>query len=622
MMPQDPVFSEDQKQYLEGFIAGIARKRGISVPISAATATSPQPPAAPPASVVDPTTIHVAAQDRAVAAGGRLVPEELAKREKHPFDIWDEMAANAAAGRFPKGLDVFRHKFHGLFYVAPNQDAFMLRLRLPGGILSSHQARGLADVAKDFGGGNLDITTRANLQIREIGAAHPLDVLTAIDELGLTSRGSGADNIRNLTGSPLAGIDPDELIDTRSLTRALYHHILNHRELYGLPRKFNIAFDGGGRAGILEDTADIGFAAVRVGPGKPVPEGVYFRMRLGGLTGHGSFAGDAGVLLRPDEAVTAAAAILRVFIDHGDRTDRGRARLKYLIERRGIEWVVAEAAAHLPFAWRFVAAELCDKRGPVDRQAHVGVHQQAQPGLCYIGIVPPAARLTAAQLRGLAAIAERYGSATLRLTVWQNLLVSDIPEVQVPAAISEIEALGLPTSASAVRAGLIACTGNVGCKYALADTKRHLLEIADHLDARIALDQPLNIHLTGCPNSCAQHYVGDIGLLAAKVDAGGDDEVEGYHLIVGGGSGADAVLGREICRDIPAAEVPLRLEAALAAYLDRRADGESFYAFANRHSVEQLAALFDGEATGYPERGRLARNAAGTAAVQHTGAPS
>src|SRR3984957_5455839 len=292
-------FTEEQKQYLEGFITAIPNKGGTAVPNGApAAGTNPYP--------ADPMALHYEAQDRTVAAGGKLVPEEIAKREKHPFDIWDEMAENAAAGRFPKGLDIFRHKFHGLFYVAPSQDAFMLRLRLPGGIVLAHQATGLADIAERFGGGNVDITTRANLQIREIGAAHPLDVLTAIDELGLTSRGAGADNIRNLTGSPAAGIDPHELIDTRPLTRALYHHILNHRELYGLPRKFNIAFDGGGQLGVLEDTNDIGFAAVRVGPGKPAPEGIYFRMPLGGLTGHESFAAEAGVLLTPEEVVAAA----------------------------------------------------------------------------------------------------------------------------------------------------------------------------------------------------------------------------------------------------------------------------------------------------------------------------
>jgi ferredoxin-nitrite reductase len=467
-MSQDPGFTEVQKQYLEGFIAGIAKKHGIAVPNGPAVLA---PADAPGAS--DPTALHIAAQDRAAAAGGKLVPEELAKREKNPFDMWDEMAANAAAGRFPKGLDVFRHKFHGLFYAAPNQDAFMLRLRLPGGIVSSYQARGLADVAERFGGGTIDVTTRANLQIREIGAAYPIEVLTAIDELGLSSRGSGADNIRNLTGSPTAGIDPQELIDTRPLTRALYHHILNHRELYGLPRKFNISFDGGGRIAMLEDTADIGFAAVRVGPGKPVGEGIYFRMLLGGLTGDRSFGRDAGVLVEPHEVVAAAAAILRVFIDHGDRTDRRRARLNHLIERWGIEKVVSEAASHLPFPWRFAAADLCEPRGPVDRHGHVGVHAQAQPGLSYVGVVLPASRLTAPRLRGLADIAERHGTGTLRLTVWQNLLISDIPETQIPAAVGEIEALGLATNASAVRAGLIACTGNAGCKFSLSDTKRH-----------------------------------------------------------------------------------------------------------------------------------------------------
>jgi len=226
------------------------------------------------------------------------------------------------------------------------------------------------------------------------------------------------------------------------------------------------------------------------------------------------------------------------------------------------------------------------------------VHRQAQPGLSYIGVVLPASRMTAPQLRGLAGIAERRGSGTLRLTVWQNLLISDIPEARIPAALGEIEALGLATSASAVRAGLIACTGSVGCKFSLSDTKRHALEIADYLDGRIDLDRPLNIHLTGCPNSCAQHYVGDIGLLPTKVDLGDDREAEGYHLIVGGGSGADLALGREICRDIGADELPRRLEAGLAAYLAQRNASETFQAFARRRSVAALAVRFGSEAAG------------------------
>jgi ferredoxin-nitrite reductase len=595
-MVQDHGFTEEQKQYLEGFITAIAKKRGLGMP--AASASIPgnaqiavNPPGKEQKS--DPAYIHVEAQDRATRTGGQLVPEELAKREKHPFDMWDEMLANAEGKRFPKGLDVFRYKFHGLFYVAPNQDAFMLRLRIPGGILSADHARGVCVVAERFGGGYVDITTRANLQIREIGPAHPVAVLQAIQELGLISRGAGADNIRNITGSPTAGIDPQELIDTRPLTRELYHYILNNRELYGLPRKFNIAFDSGGRIAMLEDTADIGFAAVRVGSDKAVPPGVYFRMLLGGLTGHGGFARDSGVLLQPEEVLPAAVAIIRLFIAHGDRTDRKRARLHYLVERWGIEKCLAEAAAHLPFPWRFVPIDAYEPRGAIDRHSHIGIHPQAQPGLFYAGVVLPAGRLQTAQLRGLADIAEHFGSGTLRLTVWQNLLLSDIAETQLPGALAAIEGLGLGTSASMIRGGMVACTGNVGCKFSLSDTKRHGLELVDYLDGQLALDQPINIHLTGCPNSCAQHYVGDIGLLATRVEQSEDEEVEGYHILIGGGSGAEAKLGREIYRSIPGDEIPQRIESMLRGFLTHRVSGESFHAFAGRHSVEKLIRLFD-----------------------------
>jgi len=598
-MAQDPGFTEEQKQYLEGFVTAIAKQRGLGLPSASASIPGGAQIAAKPSGEEqnsDPAYIHIEAQDRTTRAGGRLVAEELAKHEKHPFDMWDEMLANAAAERFPKALDVFRYKFHGLFYVAPNQDAFMLRLRIPGGILSAHHARGLGAVAERFGGGYVDLTTRANLQIRGIAAADAVAVLEAIAELGLTSRGAGADNIRNLTGSPTAGIDPQELIDTRPLTRELYHHILNHRELYGLPRKFNIGFDGGGRVAVLEDTADIGFAAVRVGAGTAAPPGIYFRMLLGGLTGHGGFARDSGVLLQPSEVIPTAVAILRLFIAHGDRTDRKRARLHYLVERCGIEKCLSEAARHLPFPWRFLPPELCVPRGPVAKAAHIGAHRQAQPGLFYAGVVLPAGRLSTPQVRGLAEISERFGSGTLRLTVWQNLLLSDIAEARLPAALAAIENLGLATSASAIRSSMVACTGNAGCKFALADTKRHGLELADYLDARLTLDQPINIHLTGCPNSCAQHHVGDIGLLATKVAISDEAEVEGYHIFLGGGSGAEAKLGREIYRSIPADEMPQCIEAILRGFLAHRASGESFHAFANRHSVAELVGLFDASA--------------------------
>jgi ferredoxin-nitrite reductase len=589
MAANDP-FTEEQKQYLQGFLAGTQAARAAQGLPAAAT----RPPAAAPAAcapVAGPDAIHQQARERAAAAGKPLAAEEAAKRDKHPFEMWDEMRANAEAGRYPKGLDIFRYKFHGLFYVAPAQDAFMCRLRMPNGILNAHQLGGLARLAAELGGGYAHVTTRANLQIREIKAADALAVLEGLCDLGLTARGSGADNIRNVTGTPTAGIDPQELIDTRPLCKEWHHYVLNHREFYGLPRKFNVAFDGAGTIGVLADTNDIGFAAVRVGQGKAVPAGVYFRMQLGGITGHGDFARDSGVLLKPPQCTPAAAAVVRVFIKHGDRTDRSKARLKYLLEQWGLERFLAAAEQELGYALPRLPLADCEPRPEPVPHAHVGVHRQRQAGRSYIGVVLPAGRMTAEQMQGLAELAARHGSGTVRLTVWQNLLLPDIPDARIAAAQQEIEALGLHWKATSIRAGLVACTGNTGCKFSATDTKRHALAIADALEPGLALDQPVNIHLTGCPHSCAQHYVGDIGLLGAKLEAGGE-QIEGYHLYVGGGAGANAALAREVARDIPADQVAERIGRLLRAYLARRHGAEeSFCAFTRRMDVETLRAL-------------------------------
>ncbi len=515
----DAPFSGEQQEYLKGFMAGVeARRAALGLPLAPVDAT-PVP--------ADPGDINRAAQDRTVAAGGKLTPEEQAKRKKHPLDRFDEIAALAADGKFPKGLDVFLTKFHGLFYVAPAQDAFMCRLRIPNGILSAHQMRGIADMADDLAGGYADVTTRANLQLREIPARNAPEVLLRLSELGLTSRGAGADNIRNVTGSPTAGIDPQELIDTRPYARELHHFILYHRELYGLPRKFNIAFDGGGRIVVLEDTNDIAFIAVQVADGFGVAPGIYFRLGLGGITGHRDFARDTGVIVPPADATPVANAILRAFIAHGDRTDRTKARLKYVLDRMGVAGFLGEVEKELGATLIRVDAAAILPRPAQDKHGHIGVHQQKQPGLNYVGVVCPVGRLTSDRLRGLADIASRFGSGTLRLTVWQNLLLSDIPDAALDDALDAIAALGLDWRASAIRGGLVACTGNAGCKFALGNTKRHAAALADWLEARITIDQPINIHLTGCHHSCAQHYVADIGLLG---DQGRDRRGRGRRL--------------------------------------------------------------------------------------------
>lgn len=593
--------SDEQKNYLQGFVAGsdLARttrglptfaatlaRQGIQAggPGQSAPATEVLPPG--------PEAIHYVAQNRFLAAGKKLGAEEEAKRRHNPLDMWDQLCERAQQGAYPKGTDVLLTKYHGLFYVAPAQNSFMCRLRLPGGILAAYQARGVADLAERYGGGYVDATTRANLQIREITAENSIHLLTGLQELGIVTRGSGADNIRNVTATPTAGIDPQELIDTLPLARQMHHYILNHREMYGLPRKFNIAFDGAGTIAALEDTNDIGFSAVRVGSGQPVPEGIYFRLQLGGITGHRDFAADTGVLLKPEECVSVAAAIVRVFIDNGDRTDRKKARLKYVLDDWGHEKYLAEVEKHLPWKLCRLPLECCQPRPAAIRNAHVGFHPQRQPDRHYVGVVLPVGRLTVERLRGLAAIAQRYGSGTLRLTVWQNLLISDIASADIPAAQAELNKLGLAWEATAIRAGLVACTGNAGCRFAASNTKRHATAIVEYLEPRVELNHPLNIHLTGCPNSCAQHYIGDIGLLGAKV-AIGDDMVEGYHLYVGGGFGPDQDVGRELYRNVRADQAPVVVERMLRAYLAARTDdAESFREFVLRHSTEQLLECF------------------------------
>jgi len=590
-------FTEEQKNYLDGFVTGSGLRRGLSLPVA-------------PAPAARPTDIHSAARDRLTAAGKKLVNEEQAKSAKDGLALWDEVMAHARDARFPKGTDVFMFKFQGLFHVAPAQDSFMCRLRLPAGIVNSHQLRGLADLAVDCAGGYADVTTRANFQLREIGPRNTINLLTGLADLGIVARGSGADNIRNVTASPTAGIDPQELVDTRPLAREQHHYILNHKEMYGLPRKFNIAFDGGGTIAALEDTNDIGYTAVRVSAdgikkahgacSVGVEPGTYFRLTLGGITGHKDFARDTGLMVKSEDCVTVSHAIVNAFSEHGDRTDRKRARLKYVLDKMGFDGFLKEVEKHLaplrtltpssPHPLIKFPLDLCDPRPPVDRTAHVGVHPQKQPGKVYVGVVLPVGRMTAAQMKGVAAIADQYGSGHVRLTVWQNLIIPDIAHANVDAVKSAIEALGLDHSATAVRAGLVACTGSAGCKFAAANTKRHATQIADHLDATLKLDVPINIHLTGCHHSCAQHYIGDIGLIATKV-AVGDDMHEGYHLHVGGGYGVDKAIATELQRDVLATDAPLVVERVLRAYLDHRKPGEEFSAFARRTDAAQFKAM-------------------------------
>lgn len=587
-------FSQEQQAYLQGLLLGtdVARKirnlpvlsgsgighanggspNATSVQIGGnAVLTSSQLPA-----------IHVEAQQRFEAVGKTLVAEEKAKRDKSGLGMWSEIGERAAKGEFPKGTDVFMTKYHGLFFVAPAQNTFMCRMRIPGGVLRSDQLSGLADVADQSAGGYADITTRANLQLREIQASDAIHVLMGLRDLGIVTQGAGADNIRNVTASTLSGLDPLELIETIPLARELHYHILHKPELYGLPRKFNIAFDGSGQISSLAETNDISWHAVEVAQASDGLEaGVYFLLGLGGITGHGDFARSTGVLAKPNECIAISEAILRVFIMHGDRTDRKKARLKYVLDAWGFEKFLQEVERELKQSLRKVASDRFVQPNHIDRWAHVDVHPQKQPGLSYIGVVLPVGRFTSQQCRGLARIASRFGGGSIRLTVWQNLIIPDIANEDIGSVQRAIEELGLGWKTSSVRAGLVACTGSAGCKFAAADTKKHSIILAEYLEERFELDQPINIHFTGCHHSCAQHAIGDLGLIATKVEVG-EEMLEGYHILVGGRTGIDFAIGKKLFESVVFSDVPAAIEMILDHYTKNKKRHESFAGFVRR----------------------------------------
>ncbi|WP_336814406.1 NirA family protein [Bosea sp. MMO-172] len=588
-------FTPDQKRYLEGFVSGMQSARtarGLG-PLGGAPGGAPAKPSGPDRE-------HAEAQARMVAAGGKLVDQEKWKAAEHPFDAYARFKEQAASGAYPKPEDNFRWRYHGLFYVAPAQNSYMCRLRIPNGILKAWQFAGVADLADALGGGYSHVTTRANLQVREIPAEAGPAFLEGLADLGLTAKGSGADNIRNVTGSATAGIDPLELLDTRPHARAWHHHILNDRSLYGLPRKFNVAFDGAGSIATLEDTNDIGFQAIDVADGatfegQPVAPGIWYRLALGGITGHKDLARDTGVIVARSDAIAVADAIVRVFIANGNRTDRNKSRLKYVLDAWGFDTFLAAVEEKLGRRLIRLDGSFVKPRPVYDRLAHVGVHTQAQASLNWVGVALPVGKLTVQQMRVVASIANQCGDGDIRLTVWQNLLISGVPDAKVEDVLANLKAIGLSAETSVLRAGLIACTGATGCKFAGAHTKEDALAIAAYCEPRITLDTAVNIHLTGCHNSCAQHYIGDLGLIGAKVPVNDEgDTVPGYHVFVGGGFGVEGGMGREFRTNVRAEDAPVLVEAILRSWQTHRATpDESFVAFVRRHEIGDLQALVE-----------------------------
>ncbi|MEH2325031.1 MAG: precorrin-3B synthase [Nostoc sp.] len=489
----------------------------------------------------------------------------------------------------------------GLFYATPAADGILSRIRIPGGIISSQQCRAIADIAEQHGGGYVDVTNRANLQVREIRTGINAEVLKHLQDMRLGSRNPVVDHIRNIMTSPTAGIDPQELIDTRPFVQSWDDYIARHATLSGLSAKFSVCFDGGGIIRVCDRLNDILFAAVLV------DGNVYFRLYLS-VGGKGQPPSDMGILLPPEKCLPVLVALADVYLAHSNTTSKRRLRLLELLNTLGCENYLQEVEQRLPFSFLcsdltpqtpsligkgeefspLLAGEGLGERSNAKYQ-HIGIHPQRQKGLFYIGVVLPFGRLESSQMRGLADLATKYGSA-IRLTPWQNLLLTDIPQQWVADVLREIAFLGLDSSVTNIKSALVACSGKKGCASSATDTKSHALALAKYLETHLTLDCPVNIHFSGCEKSCAQHSNSDITLLGVSI---GDENgtVEGYHVYVGD---SKHKFGRELYQNVTFAELSTLIERMLYVYKIQRLNSEeSFGKFANRYAIAQLQQLFN-----------------------------
>jgi ferredoxin-nitrite reductase len=510
----------------------------------------------------------------------------------------------------------------GLFYSTSARDGTLSRIRIPGGIVTTGQFRVVADLADKFAAGYVNITNRANFQIREVHTKITSEVLHQLQDIGLAPPIPGVDHLRNIMGSPTAGIDSEELIDTRSLVRKLDRYISTHTELAPLSAKFSIAVDGGGMLKVCDRPSDIILTAVEISTQ------IYFHLKLN----LGESFIDTNILLQPQECVDVVGAIAKVYLQHSalekenvtpDRKSR-QARLFEVLHNLGIERFLQEVESHLSYPWQRpnpspnlsparrealkfppslvgkgarglgqamilphdMKSQLQQLPHPyLTRYLHLGVHPQRQQELSYIGVVLPLGKLETWQMHGLADIAQGYGSSTLRLTPWQNLLLTDIPNQYIHEVKSKLENLNLHWSATKIYSALVACAGSIGCASSATDTKNHALKLAEYLDKHVTLNQPVNIHFTGCPKSCAQHSNSDITLLGVSE--------EKYQVYVGD-SDKESKFGRVLYQCVPFAELPSLIEKILQVYIAKRLTRhESLGEFAKRHNIVELQRMVE-----------------------------
>lgn len=514
---------------------------------------------------------------------------ERIKKEKDGLDVLPDLLAYANTGFESITEDDFtRFRWYGLYQQKPNVGHFMLRIKVPSGDLSTAQLRAVADVARLYGRGITDITTRQNFQFHWLTIQDIPDIFQRFADVGISTSGACGDIPRNVTGCPVAGIDPDEIFDARPFAEEAHQMFLDNKRYSDLPRKFKTSISGCCVNCAQPEINDIGATGVRrTLPNGEIEEG--FQIRVGGgLSARPHLAKPLNMFVPKDKLLSVFDAVTTIFRDYGNRENRKAARLKFLVAEWGVEKFEAEVRARLD--WTPDPGE----NWPEPRRNfrdHVGVHSQKQPGLNWIGAAVLSGRLTADQVYEVARLAEEYGQSNVRTTNQQNLIIPHVADENVSVVVNALEAIGLNVHASPIRRAAVACTGNEFCNLALTETKKLIVEIVTHLEGTVDIGEPVRINLNGCPNSCGQHHIGDIGLQGCLVKQGPGVTVDGYDISLGGRLGEGAKFVRPIWRKVPATNVKYAIENLLKGYLQNHDDGEDFGDFVDRSSNDELAAL-------------------------------
>jgi sulfite reductase (ferredoxin) len=471
---------------------------------------------------------------------------------------------------------------------------FMVRIRIPNGVIDAAGVATIADLAARHGRSVVDLTVRQNFQLHWVTSEALPDVLDTLRASGITTMGACGDVTRNVVGCPLAGEDADELIDASPLVAAATALLNGHPAFYNLPRKFKVSIAGCRSWCAYPEINDVGLTAVR----DPRTEAMGFALRVGGgLSTDPQLARRLDVFIRPEQVPAVVRGVAEVFRDSDVlREHREKARLKFLFLQHG--WTEARFQQELERRLEFALAPAVTEDGPLDAfRDHLGVRAQKTPGLYAIGVPVLRGRLTAAQLRAVADLAARHASGRLRTTVMQNLVVLDVRRGRIADVSAALQDIGLPLEVSAFTRGTVACTGTEFCKLALTETKGFAARLVDELETRLpGFDDHVKIHVTGCPNSCGQHWIADIGLEGKKVKHEGR-LVDAYYFCIGGAAGGHAAIARPVGYRVPAFEVAPSIERLVRTYLVERRSGETFRAFCARHDDVTLRAVLAGVET-------------------------